>query len=119
MSTRRLSSPALVADNFGLDVVAVTITADWSSLNSLNGLVDVADGRRYFFKFHQEEGEEGTVEEYYRAELLQRAGLPVDMPAMMSPEARPPDPPLRLPPRPPARRRLPRHRAQRRPTRCP
>jgi hypothetical protein len=62
----------------------VTITADWSSLNSLNGLVDTADGRRFFFKFHQEEGEEGTVEEYYRAELLQRAGLPVDMPAMMS-----------------------------------
>src|SRR5690606_12883084 len=49
-----------------------------------NGLVDVADGRRLFFKFHQEEGEEGTVEEYYRAGLLQRAGLPVDMPVMMS-----------------------------------
>ena len=74
----------LVADNFRLDVASVTITADWSSLNSLNGLVDTADGRRFFFKFHQEEGEEGTVEEYYRAELLQRAGLPVDMPAMMS-----------------------------------
>jgi hypothetical protein len=75
---------ALVADNFGLDVASVAITADWSSLNSLNGLVDTADGRRFFFKFHQEEGEEGTVEEYYRAELLQRAGLPVDMPAMIS-----------------------------------
>jgi hypothetical protein len=74
----------LVADTFHLDVVSVTITTDWSSLNSLNGLVDIADGRRFFFKFHQEEGEEGTVEEYYRAELLQRAGLPVDMPAMMS-----------------------------------
>ena len=47
-------------------------------------MVETADGRRFFFKFHQEEGEEGTVEEYYRAELLQRAGLPVDMPAMMS-----------------------------------
>ncbi len=74
----------LIADTFGLDVVTVAITADWSSLNSLNGLVDVADGRRFFFKFHQEEGEEGTVREYYRAELLQRAGLPVDMPVMMS-----------------------------------
>lgn len=74
----------LVTGNFDLDVVSVAITADWSSLNSLNGLVDIADGRRFFFKFHQEEGEEGTVEEYYRAELLQRAGLPVDMPAMMS-----------------------------------
>ncbi len=74
----------LVADSFGLSVTGVTITADWSSLNSLNGQVETGDGRRFFFKFHQEEGEEGTVEEYYRAELLQRAGLPVDMPAMMS-----------------------------------
>jgi hypothetical protein len=74
----------LVADNFRLDVASVAVNADWSSLNSLNGLVETADGRRFFFKFHQEEGEEGTVEEYYRAELLQRAGLPVDMPAMMS-----------------------------------
>src|SRR5690349_10512189 len=72
----------LIADCFGLAVVNVAINADWSSLNSLNGLVDVADARRFFFKFHQEEGEEGTVEEYYRAELLQRAGLPVDMPVM-------------------------------------
>jgi hypothetical protein len=74
----------LIADTFRLDVVSVTITADWSSLNSLNGRVETADGRRFFFKFHQEEGEEGTVQEYYRAELLQHAGLPVDMPAMIS-----------------------------------
>ncbi|HET7714657.1 MAG TPA: hypothetical protein VFK86_03440 [Bauldia sp.] len=74
----------LIARNFGLVVGNVAITADWSSLNSLNGLVETSDGRRFFFKFHQEEGEEGTVEEYYRAELLQRAGLPVDMPVMMS-----------------------------------
>jgi hypothetical protein len=49
----------------------------------LNGIVDTDDGRRFFFKFHQEEGEEATVEEYYRAELLQRAGLPVDVPVMI------------------------------------
>jgi hypothetical protein len=73
----------LISDNFDMAVAKIAINADWSSLNSLNGIVDVADGRRFFFKFHQEEGEEATVEEYYRAELLQRAGLPVDMPVMI------------------------------------
>jgi hypothetical protein len=84
---RRGDAERVVADlirrNFTLPVRSVSITADWSSLNSLNGLTDLADGRRFFFKFHQEEGEEATVEEYYRAELLQRAGLPVDVPAMI------------------------------------
>ncbi len=75
---------ALIAENFDLALVRVAINADWSSLNSLNGVVDVADGRRFFFKFHQEEGESETVEEYYRAELLESAGYPVDVPAMMS-----------------------------------
>ena len=74
----------LIARNFGLPVRACTINADWSSLNSLNGIVVTDDDRRFFFKFHQEEGEESTVEEYYRAELLQRAGLPVDVPMMVS-----------------------------------
>ena len=84
---RRADAERVVADlirrNFKLAVRTVAITADWSSLNSLNGLADLDDGRRFFFKFHQEEGEEATVEEYYRAELLQRAGLPVDVPAMI------------------------------------
>jgi hypothetical protein len=73
----------LIGENFGLVVRRAAIGADWSSLNSLNGNVEAADGRRFFFKFHQEEGEEATVEEYYRAELLQRAGLPVDAPLMV------------------------------------
>lgn len=73
----------LIAENFDFAVTACSITADWSSLNSLNGTVEAEDGRRFFFKFHQEEGEEATVEEYYRAELLQRAGLPVDVPVMV------------------------------------
>jgi hypothetical protein len=75
---------ALIAENFNLPVERVAINADWSSLNSLNGIVDIADGRRFFFKFHQEEGEGETVQEYYRAELLESAGYPVDVPAMMS-----------------------------------
>lgn len=75
---------AMIAENFGLAVAQVAINADWSSLNSLNGVVDIADGRRFFFKFHQEEGESETVAEYYRAELLESAGYPVDVPVMMS-----------------------------------
>jgi hypothetical protein len=73
----------LIAENFDFSVRSCAINADWSSLNSLNGTVEAEDGRRFFFKFHQEEGEEATVQEYYRAELLQRAGLPVDVPAMV------------------------------------
>jgi hypothetical protein len=74
---------AMIGRNFGLGLRRVSINADWSSLNSVNGVVEAEDGRRYFFKFHQEEGEDETVEEYYRAELLHRAGLPVDIPAML------------------------------------
>jgi hypothetical protein len=73
----------LIEENFDLAVARIAINADWSSLNSLNGTVEAAGGERFFFKFHQEEGEEATVEEYYRAELLQSAGLPVDVPAMI------------------------------------
>ena len=73
----------LIAENFDFSVRSCAINADWSSLNSLNGTVEAEDGRHFFFKFHQEEGEEATVQEYYRAELLQRAGLPVDVPAMV------------------------------------
>ncbi|MEZ5669420.1 MAG: hypothetical protein R3F55_18685 [Alphaproteobacteria bacterium] len=72
---------AFVAEEFALPVAALSIRRDGYSLNSVNGFVDLADGRRFFFKFHQEEGEEATVEEYYRAELLAEAGYPVDRPA--------------------------------------
>lgn len=75
---------ALIADNFDLPVSRVRINADWTSLNSVNGRVTTADGTQYFFKFHQEEGEEGAVEEYYRSEILQNADLPVDVPLMVS-----------------------------------
>ena len=75
---------ALVREATGLDVARVLINRDGYSLNSLNGLVDAADGREFFFKFHQEEGEEGSVAEYYRAGLLERAGFPVDRPAYVS-----------------------------------
>lgn len=69
-----------VAEEFALPIAHLEIRRDGYSLNSVNGFIDAADGRRFFFKFHQEEGEESTVEEYYRAELLSEAGYPVDRP---------------------------------------
>lgn len=71
---------AFVAEEFSLPIARLEIRRDGYSLNSVNGFIDAADGRRFFFKFHQEEGEEATVEEYYRAELLAEAGYPVDRP---------------------------------------
>nr|WP_207186578.1 hypothetical protein [Rhodobaculum claviforme] len=74
---------ALMADLFGLVPQGLAINADRYSLNSLNGTFD-ADGRGYFFKFHQEDGEEEMTGEYYRADILARAGLPVDRPLHVS-----------------------------------
>ena len=79
-----LSVAELITHQFGMTVTRASIGADWTSLNSVNGLVEIEGGERYFFKFHQEEGEEATVHEYYRAEILQRAGLPVDVPLEVS-----------------------------------
>ena len=81
-----LTVAELIAQQFGMAVQHATIGADWTSLNSVNGVVETTSGERYFFKFHQEEGEEATVREYYRAEILQRAGLPVDVPIRVSRE---------------------------------
>jgi Ser/Thr protein kinase RdoA (MazF antagonist) len=76
----------LIADSFDLPVAAVEINRDRYSLNSLNGFVTARDGRAFFFKFHQEEGEAETVGEYYRAEVLREAGFPADMPLHVSGE---------------------------------
>ncbi|MCC6193636.1 MAG: hypothetical protein IT518_04130 [Burkholderiales bacterium] len=90
LAGRRAEAEAVVAElvarQFDMVVRRASINADWTSLNSVNGAVEADDGRRYFFKFHQEEGEEATVREYYRGEVLQRAGLPVDMPVEVSRE---------------------------------
>ncbi|GAB4172421.1 MAG: hypothetical protein OHK0024_08800 [Thalassobaculales bacterium] len=75
---------AFIAATFSLDVAGVEIRRDGYSLNSQNGFVTLADGRSLFFKFHQEEGEEATLEEYYRAELLVEAGFPVTRPVLVS-----------------------------------
>jgi hypothetical protein len=74
---------ALLADLFGIDARSIRINRDRYSLNSLNGFFE-AEGGSFFFKFHQEEGEEAMSGEYYRADILAKAGLPVDQPVHMS-----------------------------------
>ncbi|MBB3770926.1 hypothetical protein FHS55_001521 [Angulomicrobium tetraedrale] len=74
---------ALLRDLFGLEPENLRINLDPYSLNSLNGFFETPDGA-FFFKFHQEDGEEGMTGEYYRADILSRAGLPVDQPVHVS-----------------------------------
>jgi hypothetical protein len=74
---------ALIADAFGRRVDQLTINRDAYSLNSLNGFVET-DAGPFFFKFHQEEGEDRMSGEYYRARILAEAGLPVDLPVETS-----------------------------------
>lgn len=74
------TAAALITEAFGLPVAAIELTLDEYSLNSVSGRVRFADGHLEFFKFHSEEGEEAHVTEYYRAQLLADAGLPVELP---------------------------------------
>ncbi|WP_413283000.1 hypothetical protein [Vibrio sp. MA40-2] len=70
----------LISQITGVEVKQLTINRDQYSLNSLNGIVSLIDSSDYFFKYHHEEGEEHSIEEYYRAELLKQHGFPVDVP---------------------------------------
>ncbi|WP_395022039.1 hypothetical protein [Dongia sp.] len=74
---------ALIAEEFGRPVHELFINRDAYSLNSLNGFVETEAGS-FFFKFHQEEGEDRMAGEYYRARILAEAGLPVDLPVETS-----------------------------------
>src|SRR4051812_26651598 len=74
---------ALIAEEFGRVVTSLSINRDAYSLNSLNGFVETEIGA-FFFKFHQEEGEDRMAGEYYRARILAEAGLPVDLPVETS-----------------------------------
>ncbi|RYH06185.1 hypothetical protein [Tropicimonas sp. IMCC6043] len=73
----------LVTELFAIPVENLRINRDQYSLNSLNGFFD-SDGAGFFFKFHQEEGEEQMRGEYYRADILAQAGLPITQPVHMS-----------------------------------
>lgn len=74
----------LIGEVFSLRVESLQISRDRYSLNSLNGFVRIHEDKDYFFKFHHEEGEEVTLEEFYRGELLKEAGYPVDIPTFVS-----------------------------------
>lgn len=76
----------LVRDALALEVETVRFTMDEYSLNSVSGRLGLRDGRVVFFKFHQEDGEERHVAEYYQARLLEDAGLPVEVPLATSEE---------------------------------
>lgn len=70
----------LIAEITATPVLGLKINRDQYSLNSLNGQVALADHRTLFFKYHHEDGEDQTIEEYYRAGLLRDAGFRVDVP---------------------------------------
>ena len=74
-----------LSQTFGITATGLMINHDQYSLNSLNGFFSCEKGD-CFFKFHQEEGEEDMRGEYYRADILARAGLPVDQPILSSTE---------------------------------
>lgn len=79
----RLELVGLLAELFQIEATDLAINHDQYSLNSLNGFFETASGS-FFFKFHQEEGEEDMVGEYYRADILANANLPVDKPIYVS-----------------------------------
>ncbi len=65
------------ARHMNLKAESVTLTPKAVSLNSFNGFYH-SDGEEYFFKTHIEE--QGILEEYYHAELLQQAGYNIVRP---------------------------------------
>lgn len=73
----------LLKELFDIPVDNLAIRQDAHALNSLFGVFD-SGGAPFFFKFHQEDGEEHMAGEYYRAEILAEAGLPVDRPVHIS-----------------------------------
>jgi threonine dehydrogenase-like Zn-dependent dehydrogenase len=75
-----------LADVFNVEIDDLSINQDQYSLNSLNGFLSI-NNEPFFFKFHQEDGEENMSGEYYRADLIEKAKLPIDMPVMTSTRA--------------------------------
>ncbi|MBZ0308639.1 MAG: hypothetical protein K8I82_21410 [Anaerolineae bacterium] len=66
------------------DVQTVELRPLVVSLNSFNGFLTLADGRRLFFKTHTES--DTVIGEYYQAALLADAGYPVIQPVFSSTE---------------------------------
>ena len=72
-------------ETLALDVSAVELRPLAVSLNSFNGFLTLADGKRLFFKTHIEA--DGILNEYYHAGQLADAGYPVLQPVYSSTEA--------------------------------
>jgi hypothetical protein len=68
----------------GLDVVAVELRPLAVSLNSFNGFLTLADGRRLFYKTHVEP--DSVIHEYYNTTLLADVGYPIVRPVYASTE---------------------------------
>ncbi len=67
-----------------LNAVAVELRPLAVSLNSFNGFLTLADGRRLFYKTHVEPG--SVIHEYYNTTLLAEAGYPIIRPVYASTE---------------------------------
>jgi hypothetical protein len=80
---------ALMADFFRtrlpFEVAQVEIRVLAVSLNSVNGILTAADGRRLFFKAHIES--QVADREYYNTEVLADAGYPVVKPVLKAKES--------------------------------
>ena len=76
---------AFLRDTLKLDVIAVELRPLAVSLNSFNGFMTLAEGRRLFFKTHIEA--DGILNEYYHAGQLAEAGYPILQPIYSSTEA--------------------------------
>lgn len=74
----------LLTETVGQAPLGVRLTNDEYSLNSVSGRAKFPGQPERFFKFHTEGDEQATVSEYYRAELLTNAQLPVEVPLTVS-----------------------------------
>ena len=63
-----------------IEATSIEINQSKVSLNSVNGFINTVDNKRYFFKFHAEEGDQNTIDEYYQSYELEKAGLPMVKP---------------------------------------
>jgi hypothetical protein len=68
-----------------IEAVKVELRPLAVSLNSFNGFLTLADGRRQFFKTHVEP--DSVINEFYNSEVLAKAGYPIMRPIQSSIEA--------------------------------
>jgi len=74
-----------IENTFAIDVASIELRPLAVSLNSFNGFLTLADGKRLFFKTHTEP--DNVIAEYYNATRLAEAGYPVIQPIFSSTQA--------------------------------